>query len=157
MNLKLNRVSVAQVFDAPGFAALVEQYTAESCRDAGLIGALPDRDRYEAMEAVGLMRCAAAFADDGGIVGLCFVLISPVPHYKDRVIATVESIFLLPAYRKGGAGLALLDEAKLIAQEAGAAGLYVSAPSGGRLERILPRIGFAETNRIFYSVLKVQV
>ena len=150
MSYALARATVAEVFDAPGFAALVEQYEAEAGRNPDLAGSPPDRERYLALEGIGMIACVAAMCD-GVLIGVCALLITPLTHYQSRVIATVESIFLLDEHRKGGAGLELLRVAKEIALEAGAAGVYISAPKGGRLERILPRIGFTATNTIFYS------
>ena len=43
--------------------------------------------------------------------------------------------------------------AEEVAVMAGAGGLYVTAPTGGRLERLLPHVGYHETNRIFFRGL----
>ncbi len=37
------------------------------------------------------------------------------------------------------------------ARELGTPGLLVSAPMGGSLAEVLPRRGFAETNRVFFK------
>ena len=87
------------------------------------------------------------------LVGLCAVLIAPVLHFGGKVIASTETIFVAEAHRAGAVGRKLLHAAEEVAVLAGAGGLYVTAPTGGRLERLLPHVGYHETNRIFFRGL----
>lgn len=150
MNVELRRITIADLFEAQGFDAVCAAYCAESNRNAALAGSAPDRARYEGLETAGMLAVIGAF-QACKLVGLAIILITPVLHFDGKTIATTESIFMLPANRKGGAGADLLVACKDLAKRQGCAGLYVSAPVGGRLERVLPRSGFIETNRIFYS------
>ena len=68
-------------------------------------------------------------------------------------LAVVESYFVASKHRKSGAGLALLREAERIASDRGAHALLVSAPHGGRLADVMPRVGYRETNRVFFRSL----
>jgi GNAT superfamily N-acetyltransferase len=145
-------ITVAEAFDSPAFAALCDEYRAESLRNPDLRGALPDREAYARLVDAGLLRPLGVFAGEE-LAGLCAVLIAPVPHFGGRVIASTETLFVAQAHRAGGAGMKLLRAAEHVAAGAGAGGLYVAAPSGGRLERLLPRVGYHETNRIFYRGL----
>jgi GNAT superfamily N-acetyltransferase len=145
----IRAITVAEAFDAPVFAALCDEYRAETLRNPDLLGALPDRAGYERMVDAGLMRPLGVFAGDA-LVGLCAVIVSPVLHFGGKVVATTESIFVAEAHRAGAAGVDLLRAAEEVAHQAGAGGLYVTAPAGGRLERLLPHLGYVETNRIFY-------
>lgn len=150
MNVELRRITIAQLFESQGFEDVCAAYCAESNRNESLAGSAPDRARYEALEQAGILQTIGAF-DACNIVGLAIILMTPVPHFAGKTVATTESIFMLSEYRKAGAGANLLSAAKSLAKDCGCSGLYVSAPSGGRLERVLPRAGFVETNRIFYS------
>lgn len=146
-------ITVAEAFDSPVFAALCGEYQAESLRNPDMLGALPDRNGYTRMADAGLLHPLGVFVG-GELVGLCAVLIAPVLHFGGKVIATTETLFVAEAHRAGGAGMELLHAAEGVATKAGAAGLYVTAPTGGRLERLLPRVGYHETNRVFFRGLQ---
>ena len=149
MKPSVRPITVDEAFDSPVFVALCDEYREESARDPGLMGALPSREPYTNMVNLGLMRPLGVFVD-GELVGLCAVLITPVPHFDGRVLASTETLFVAQAHRAGGAGLQLLRAAEALAADAGASGLYVTAPVGGRLERVLPGMGYRETNRVFF-------
>ncbi|HEX7386254.1 MAG TPA: GNAT family N-acetyltransferase [Castellaniella sp.] len=142
-------LTVDEAFDSPKFVALCNEYRAESLRNPDGESAVPDRAAYENMIAAGIMRPLGVFVDND-LVGFCAVLITPVPHYGGRVLASTETLFVARAHRAGGAGITLLRAAEDVAHEAGASGLYVSAPVGGVLERVLPGLGYHETNRVFF-------
>lgn len=94
-----------------------------------------------------------AYLDDI-LVGFCHVLVSLNPHYS-ALLAVTESLFVAAAHRGTGAGLALLREAENVARERGAAGMLVSAPTGGTLAAVLEHSkGFRETNRAFFRGLQ---
>lgn len=140
------------VFNAPNFASLIAEYQAESSRNDDLTGRAPDLEGYKRLEANGVLRAVAAFEGDA-VVGFAALLITPVLHFQGRLIGTVESLFVASDHRAGGTGTALLRGVENLARGLGAAGVYVSAPIGGRLATILPRSGYRETNRTFYRGL----
>lgn len=148
----IRTITVAEAFDSPVFAALCDEYRAESLRNPDMMGALPDREGYTRMVDAGLLHPLGMFIDDE-LVGLCAVLITPVLHFEGKVLASTETLFVAEAHRAGGAGVKLLHAAEEVAVLAGAGGLYVTAPTGGRLERLLPHVGYHETNRVFFRSL----
>jgi len=152
MHTEIRPLTVDEVFDAPVFDALCDEYRAESLRNPDMLGGLPDRAGYQAIFDAGLLHPLGVFAD-GELVGICAVLISPVLHHHGKLIATTETLFVAKTHRAGGAGLALLRAAEGVALAAGAAGLYVNAPANGRLARILPRQGYHITNQMLYRSL----
>lgn len=152
MEPTVRAITIAEAFDSPMFAALCDEYRAESLRNPDMMGALPDREGYECMFVAGMLHPLGAFVN-GELVGFCTVLVSPVLHFGGKVIASTETLFVADAHRAGGAGMKLLRAAEDVAANAGASGLYVTAPTGGRLERLLPRVGYHETNRIFFRGL----
>ncbi|CAN7502278.1 GNAT family N-acetyltransferase [Acidovorax sp. LjRoot74] len=153
MEPTVRAITVDEAFDAPVFAALCAEYQAESLRNPCLMGALPDRQGYTHLAEAGVLRPLGVFVGDE-LAGFCAVLITPVLHFAGRVIASTETLFVAQAHRAGGAGLMLLHAAEDVAVRAGAGGLYVTAPAGGRLERLLPHVGYHTTNLVFFRGLK---
>lgn len=146
----VRRCTVSELEQAPEFWALGQEYAVESVR-ADIGACIPQMDAYKRLEAMGLMHFAGAWLDSE-LVGLVSVGATQVPHYAG-VIATTESYFVRPHARKTGAGKLLLDLAEKIAIESGAVGLFVSAPTGGRLSVVLPRTGYQRTNEVFFKRL----
>ena len=153
MEPTIRTITVDEAFDSPMFVALCDEYRAESLRNPDLMGALPDRDGYARMIDIGMLHPLGVFIEDE-LVGLCAVMVTPVLHFGGKVIASTETLFIAEAHRTGTAGLKLLRAAEGIAVEAGAGGLYITAPVGGRLERLLPHVGYHETNRVFFRGLQ---
>lgn len=140
-------VTVSEVFDDPGFSRIVEDYEGECQRNPALGEPQPAREAYEKLEAQGILKGAGAFAGSR-LCGYVSVLITPSPRYRCPV-AVIEGIFLSPDCRKAGPGKALLDAAKRLAADAGAPGVYLSAPAGSRLERIAGRL-YTHTNSTYW-------
>jgi GNAT superfamily N-acetyltransferase len=147
----IRHCTVSHLEQCPDLPALLEAYGEESAI-VGIGAPSAQLDAYRAMEAAGLAHLIAAFVD-GAMVGFINILIGPLPHYG-TVIATTESFFVSPAHRKSGAGMFLLREAESLAHERGATGLLVSAPSGGRLDAVLSRSNYRETNRVYFRALQ---
>lgn len=147
---EIRRVLYSDLNKMPEFSPMVERYADESA-----IPGMPRPNRqsqmYLHMEQANLIHWAGAFVD-GRLVGFVSLLASVLPHYG-AMVGTTESFFVEPEYRKTGAGKMLLREAEKIAASLGAVALLVSAPSGGRLEAVLPRSGYQESNRVFFRRL----
>jgi|HubBroStandDraft_5_1064220.scaffolds.fasta_scaffold237774_2 GNAT superfamily N-acetyltransferase len=145
--LVVGPATVAEIEAAPTIAGLFAEYADES-----LVKGLPAPSAkwgvYRGLEAGGLLFPYAATLA-GELVGFITVLVSLLPRYS-QPLAVAESFFVAGAHRKTGAGVRLLRAAETKARELGAPGLLVSAPFGGRLFEVLPRLGYAETNRIFF-------
>lgn len=149
--LIVTRAVLADIEASPDLPALLAEYAAESANDE--IGpACPQIETYRAMEAVGMFHAFAARLDDR-LVGFMFLLLPVLPHFG-KLVGVAESYFVAAEHRKTGAGLRLLHAAEEAAREAGAVGVLVSAPTGGILERVMPGIGYRETNRVFFKGLQ---
>ncbi|MBQ8091248.1 MAG: GNAT family N-acetyltransferase [Pyramidobacter sp.] len=132
----------------PDSARLIEEYRAE-CQNVGLgITPAPDFRRYRALDAAGMLHVCAAF-DTGTMVGFAVVMTTAVPHYAGLPIASTESVFCTERYRSKGVGRMLIRKAREMAKDAGAPGLYVSAPAGSRFERLL-ELTAKRTNSVFF-------
>lgn len=132
-------------------AALIAEYGAE-CSIAGIGAINPQPDIYAALERAGVMCCFAVICDYH-VVGFANVLITVMPHYG-RKVATVESLFVAKAYRNTRAGVSLMTVIEAHAMAAGCAGILYSAPTGGKLERLLSRQKkYQRTNSVFLRSL----
>jgi len=144
----VRQITVTEAFEHQMFPSLAREYAEESA-----IAGLPDPQgklgAYQMLESSGSEAFAAygAFWGDT-LIGFVVVLTPVIPHYG-VAIAVAESLFVGRSYRKLGAGMMLIRQAEQRAREVRSPGLLLSAPSGGRLERILPRRGYLETNRVF--------
>jgi GNAT superfamily N-acetyltransferase len=150
MSVAVRKCRVTGVERHPDFPALAREYAAEAA-----IHGLPAPDEkiasYRLIEASGFFTCYGAFLDES-LVGFIALLTPVIPHYG-VALTVAESFFVAKAHRKSGAGLKLLRRAENHAREAGAPGLLVSAPFGGRLAEVLPHVGYRETNRVFFKEL----
>lgn len=140
--------TVDAVTGASNFAELAAAYAVES-QISGLPAATTDMAGYRKLEEAGLLHVFAATLD-GELIGFLSVLIAAHPRYGVP-LASSESLFVAREHRSTGAGLKLLAAAEAKARELGTPGLLVSAPLGGSLADVLPRRGYAETNRVFWK------
>lgn len=143
-------ITLADIQDAPNCASLLAGY-ADECAIPELAPHDPQFAQYAAMEQSGFMHFIGAYVADE-LVGLVALIVTTIPHFGKR-IASTESFYVEPGHRKSGAGLALLREAQAMATEKGAIGLFISAPVGGALESLLPRVGYRQTNSMFFKGL----
>ena len=153
MSLVIRKCSISELEVAPNISILLDEYAAES---APLIKGLPRPlakiDTYKHLESIAAIHTIGAFFHDL-LIGYIIILAPIMPHYSVR-IAVSESFFVLKEYRKTGAGLKLLRSAEEWAKEVGGFGILVSSPFGGDLAEVLPRVGYTETNRVFFRSLK---
>lgn len=147
METLIARVGIDELIGAPQFPALIEEYAQESAVD----GMPPPQARIESYRALhwnGMLHIFAATRDDA-LIGFITIAAPPSPHFSVP-IAIAESFFVAAAHRSHGApGLRLLAAAEKQAQELGSPVFLVCAPFGGRLFELLPKCGYAETNRIY--------
>jgi GNAT superfamily N-acetyltransferase len=137
-------VPVATVFDAPNSEALLQAY-AEDCL---VPDAKPQRAMYEAMERVGALQCFAAYSGRL-LVGIVSVVSAVVPHLGKR-IATIESVFVDPAYRSTGAGDSLLEAAEHYATGVKCLAITGSPRIDSAFEKVLSRRpGYQRTHSMF--------
>lgn len=131
---------------SPNWGEICEEYRAWA--SDGMPRPELQLDMYATLEAAGIMRAIGAW-QDGELAGYLILLINRIPHY-DRLVATTESLFVAAGKRSSGAGLAMIRLAERLAKEAGAAGLFVTAPMKGPLVRVLEGLGLVESNRVFF-------
>ena len=147
---EIRKSSIAEHFAEPNIAELWELY-AEEAKIKGLPQHNPQRHMYDTLEQMNLLHIWGAY-DEGRLIGFAVLLVNMVPHYG-LPIGTLESFFVHRYYRKGGTAKRLLTAAEAKAKELGAFGMFISAPTGGRLEKAMPLFGYRHTNTTFLKDL----
>lgn len=128
-------------------AELVKEYAAE-CSLPEIGEVQPNGEIYAAMERVGVAQVFGAY-DGEQMIGFAGVLMPVMPHYSKRV-ATVESIFVTESQRKSGIGKELMRTIEQYAKEQGCTAILYSAPTSGKLERMLMLSKrYRQTNSVF--------
>lgn len=144
MSVEIRRTTVDEI-NASG---LTVEYAAEpSIKE--LPSGMVQIEQYKMLEESGLIYPIGAYLRNL-LIGFVGVLTPVMPHYGVKVAYT-ESFFVSKEYRKSGAGLKLLRAAEEYARETGCVGLLVSSPFNGDLAQVLPRVGYSETNVMFYK------
>ena len=139
--------TAAEILEDPGLPDLLQEYKLEGER---LPGAEFLPERYYALERAGILQTFKAYNTSNEFVGFGTVICNVVPHYKAPV-GVIESVFLRKSARRSGLGLdlfiAMEDHCKAHAQC-----MYVTAPAGSVLQRLLPKLGFTLSNLVFLKV-----
>lgn len=147
MCVKVRQCSVAEIFAKSNIDQLLDEYGIESAID-GLGKPQAQRAAYLNMESVGCLYALGAFQGDT-LVGFLLFVVASLPHYG-ALVATTESFFVSLPARKSGAALKLLRAAERLAESRGAGGLFVTAPVGSNLEKVLPAVSYRGTNKVFF-------
>lgn len=148
-DLVIKKCTISDLEASPNIQDILAEYAAESSPSIkGLPRPLAKVDTYKHLESMNAIHTIGAFLNDL-LIGYIIIVAPVMPHYSIR-IAVSESFFVLKGYRKTGAGTKLRIAAEDWSKEAGAYGLLMSAPAGGDLAEVLPRVGYAETGRVFF-------
>lgn len=150
MGVEIEPTCAASLFADPDWAALVDEYSAETRID-GMPPASARFETYDAMERAGIIHSFAARVDLR-LAGFVAVLGYAIPHYT-CIVCMTESFFVSKPYRNRLIGLKLLGAAEDKARELKSPGLFVSAPFGGNLWELLPKLDYRESNRVFFKLL----
>lgn len=150
MTIAIMPCSVDDIEHAPNLAALNAEFIAESQRVAELVGVM-NFATYRALEAAGMLTIIGAFSGIT-LVGFFFLVVNESPHYVGK-IGAAELFFVSEAHRKDGAGARLLQAAEVVAKDQGAVCMVIAAPTGGSLEVVAPRWGYAPIDTVLAKAL----
>lgn len=131
-------------------SALISEY-ADECAIAGMPRPNPSKQIYEQLEQAGMIHCFGAYKDES-MIGFATLLVSMLPHYS-RVTAITESLFVASKHRNSMAGIKLINTVIKQARRMQAVGVLVSAPTGGKLAKLLERMNLKKTNEVFFKCL----
>lgn len=147
--MKVKRITAKEVFEQPNFSVLADNYA----HGAGVgVDAKPNIEAYLQLEKAGRLKAAGAFNDEGELVGVVAIVITPHLHYSIEV-ASVETLWLEEGYRQGTAGLKLLAAAERMAKSAGCGFFRLSCPSGSRQEQLFDRL-YTRADTTFLKILE---
>lgn len=83
------------------------------------------------------------------LIGYFVVIAKSHPHYKDHLVAVNDIIFVDPEYRKGLTGYKLIKFAKENLKELGVSVLAVNIKVHKPFDKLLERLGFVNTERLY--------
>lgn len=89
----------------------------------------PDVDLYLHLDTAGIVRIYTARLD-GIIIGYAVILLMAHPHRTEDLVATVDTLFVLRAYRGGGMAGKLLHQVECQLREAGAKSIAMAGRVG---------------------------
>lgn len=146
--ITVRKTTVAEIEASPNFSTMLEEYATEAAAKKAP-PYCPQLEMYQQWENAGTLYIIGVFAEDV-LVGFVNLLKAVLPHWGVLAVVT-ESLFVLQAYRKTGAGTKLIDAAKNYISEVNAFGALITAPVGGTLaEILLQRDDCEEVNRVFF-------
>ncbi len=140
---------VAEIADSLGFAETVEEY-ASYCNDM-VESPKFDIDLYTRLEKGGAIYCYRAMEDEK-LIGFMSIVNSVIPHWGKK-ISIVESLYVLKAARKSGAGIRFIRKAEEFGRNVGSWGVIVNCPVDGELVNVLPKLEYAPQTICFFKKL----
>ena len=149
--LSIEPITIDTITESPNYEALAAEYAAE-CKIQALPLGAPLLDEYRSLEKEHRLVALGAFEGED-LVGFLILVENYLRHHSQKILS-IDSIFLRRASRKGLAGLRLFDRAQREAERCGASGLFLTAPIGSSLEKILDRKGFNKTTAIYFIPTK---
>ena len=136
----IRETSFAELFTDPAFDLMAAAYASES-GTAEYGEHCVDKDGYYALEADGDASLLVAESCDC-IVGFAVICRGVHLHYS-KGVAVLETLFLDPAFRRGGLGIKLIRAAQKLAKDKGFEFMTASAPVGSRRNKLYARMGLA--------------
>ena len=114
---------------------------------------VPDRERYAALERLGMLSVTTARDGEGRLVGYAVFTLAPCPHLAGETVAALDGLYLAPAARGGLAALALLRNAEAALAARGATVIQYSSPASRPCDALYRRLGAAHTETIWHKRL----
>lgn len=149
--LEIREILYAELETSDGFQDLINEYTTEAATQV-TPNAKPDSERYRLMTELGAIRMIGAF-DGDKVVGLAGVVVAKTQMHSTAPICSIESFYLRKNWRKGPAGLQLLNGAKAIAKDAGAPGLLITTPKDSIFNALLGALGMSHIQNVWWCDL----
>lgn len=104
----------------------------------------PQFERYNSYDKIGWL-ITFTVRDEGKMIGYSLIYITPSMHTQ-QMIATEDTIFLLPEYRKGRNGLRFHQYVEAELKNRGVKEIIVTAKPSSAACRLLEYIGFEVIN-----------
>lgn len=131
---------------------LLEMHWQEIANNRDVIPLAPDYERYQAVEAAGLMTIITARAA-GELVGYSIFFLMPHPHYRTTLFAMNDILFVSPAYRGGSTGLRLIRASERLMKEKGAKKISWHIKPTHDFSPMLERQGYVQDEIILSKII----
>ena len=105
-----------------------------------------DWEAYQQLEARGQLQVVVLFQQSRPI-GYCLNIIGPTLHYRDRLVCSIDAVYILPAYRAQYA-IRLIKSAEQYAKVAGATQVNFAFSARRDLSSLLKRLGYSPLETI---------
>lgn len=106
-----------------------------------------DWDAYHQMEKLGIFSLYTV-RDNFRLVGYCSFMVVSDPHYRGKIRALQDSIYVLPLYRKAGVGVGIIDYSeKRLREDFGVASIQQTVNVQIDFSSLLERKGYEFTEK----------
>jgi GNAT superfamily N-acetyltransferase len=139
----------------PECQALWVQHWCEVALDQAAVPLDPDLERYQAYADAGHL-FILSMRDAGKLVGYFVGIVSGHLHYKSTRMCFTDLFYLLPAYRKGLAGVRLFREAETALRARGVRRIQTATKLHAHLDmsRLLERLGYTRVEAAYHKLLE---
>lgn len=141
--------------ERPRFEQLIHQHWAEIAVEKKLQRLNVSWEAYGKLAVGGflLMCTLRGLPLEGEMLGYFLCVVMPQPHYKHVIAAVEDSHFILPEYRRQGAGKALFTTMERAARRKGAALLRVRTKKHSDNGDFLKSAGYTHIEDVYQKVL----
>lgn len=114
----------------------------------------PDIERYQAFADAGQLHILS-MRDQGKLVGYHVTICVGHLHYKGTLHGLVDLYYVLPASRKGRAGIRLFQEAERALRARGVVKLQTATKIHAHLDmsRLLEHLGYTQVEKVYAKLL----
>ena len=114
----------------------------------------PDVERYQAFADAGQLHILS-MRDAGKLVGYHVTICTGHLHYKGTLHGLVDLYYVLPAYRKGRAGIRLFQHAEAALRDRGVMKLQTATKIHAHLDmsRLLEHLGYVQVEKVYSKLL----
>lgn len=108
-----------------------------------------DTDLYAAIERAGALHITTARAATAQLVGYAIYFVQRYPHVRALCMAQSDALYLHPDYRKGFAGLRLLQAAERALADKGVRNIMQTCTIKKDFGALLRRMGYVNTETVY--------
>lgn len=108
----------------------------------------PDWDQYFKLSCLGVLRIYTA-RDEDRLVGYCILLVNNSLHYKDRLLASCDLLYVKPEARKGLVGYNLIKYAEEKLKQIGVSVVQINTKTYAPFDKLLERMDFSLIERSY--------
>lgn len=143
-NLAIKKSSFLAIETDPNFYVLEREAVAEA---AIIDGGKFDAVTYQKLDEAGILNSWGAYYN-GKLIGFTFIICTVLPK-TSVYMTTCDLIFVGKEYRRTGAGLKLIKEARIFGKNKGTKGILFTAKEGGTLDKLLPRLKCEKIQHVY--------